>query len=165
MKNNQKEIEKEFIEFTKTNYKLISSLWITKQLVKDLAKVAISILSKSQKDEMVLANKRPKIVCLCGSTKFKEAFLKANKEETLKGNIVLSVGCFPHSDSDEITLEQKILLDRLHFAKIYLADEILVLNVNEYVGESTENEIQYAKSHNKKIRFLEKERNEIWLRY
>lgn len=107
-----------------------------------------------------MSNWKPKIICLCGSTKFKEAFLKANKEETLKGNVVLSVGCFPHSDGDEITLEQKILLDRLHFAKIYLADEILVLNVNGYIGESTGNEIQYAKSHNKKIRFLERIKDE-----
>jgi hypothetical protein len=98
---------------------------------------------------------RPKIVCLCGSTKFKTAYEKANFEESLKGNIVLSVGCFGHADAVPLTKEQKQLLDELHFAKIDLADEIFVLNVNLYEGESTRNEIRYAQQLGKPIRYLE----------
>lgn len=35
-----------------------------------------------------------KIITLCGSTKFKDEFLKVQKDLTLKGNIVISVGLF-----------------------------------------------------------------------
>lgn len=50
--------------------------------------------------EIVLQDggKRPKIVTLCGSTRFGEAFDRANLEETLAGNIVLTVGCVASSD-------------------------------------------------------------------
>ncbi len=35
---------------------------------------------------------KPTIVCLCGSTKFKQAFIDVNFRETMTGKIVLSVG-------------------------------------------------------------------------
>lgn len=74
--------------------------------------------------------KGPKIVCLCGSTRFGAAFAKANLDETLAGNIVLTVGCMTHSDTElKITPEQKLALDELHKRKIDLSDEVLVLNV------------------------------------
>ena len=69
-----------------------------------------------------------KIVTLCGSTKFKEEFMKVQKELTLKGNIVISVGCFSHA-GDVITDEQKIMLNNMHKRKIDMADEIFVINV------------------------------------
>lgn len=73
---------------------------------------------------------RPKIVCLCGSTRFGEAFAKANLDETLKGNIVLTVGCMTHSDEQlSIDAPTKLALDELHKHKIDLCDEVLVLNV------------------------------------
>lgn len=102
----------------------------------------------------------PKIVCLCGSTKFKDVFVQANKDETLLGNIVLSVGCFPYVDDkaipeDVLGLEVKEALDVLHKRKIDLCDEILVLNVGGYVGYSTRSEIQYARETGKPIRWLE----------
>jgi len=96
-------------------------------------------------------NIKPKIICLCGSTKFKDTYEKITLRETLKGKIVLSVGCFMHYDNINITEKQKNILDELHLRKIDLADEILVLNVNKYIGESTRNEIEYAKSLGKKI--------------
>jgi len=98
---------------------------------------------------------KPKIVCLCGSTRFKNDFEKANYDETIKGNIVLSVGCFGHSDNIEFTIEEKEMLDDLHKRKIDLADEILVINIDNYIGESTKSEIEYAKNNNKVIRFWE----------
>lgn len=103
---------------------------------------------------------RPTIVCLCGSTRFHEAFQQANCEETLAGRIVLSVGFFGHSaetahgGSLSCTPEQKLRLDDLHLRKIDLADEILVLNVDGYVGESTTREIAYAAAAGKKIRWV-----------
>ena len=106
-------------------------------------------------------NSRPIIVCLCGSTRFYEAFQKANFDETMAGRIVLSVGFYPHSEnkahgeSQGITPEQKIALDTLHKEKIDLADEILVLNVGGYVGDSTRSEIQHALKTGRLIRYLE----------
>lgn len=101
----------------------------------------------------------PKIICLCGSTRFSDAFKQANLVETLKGNIVLSIGCDTKSDTDllalgELTEELKASLDELHKRKIDLADEILVLNVDHYIGNSTRSEIEYAIKTGKEIRYL-----------
>lgn len=105
---------------------------------------------------------KPTVVCLCGSTRFGNAFAKANLEETLAGRIVLSIGCNMKSDSElfgsmsgEDLKRIKTNLDDLHKRKIDLADEILVLNVGGYIGDSTRSEIEYAKSHGKNIRWLE----------
>lgn len=106
--------------------------------------------------------KRPKIICLCGSTRFSQAFTQANLEETLAGNIVLSIGCDTKSDTEIFghlpfdELERiKRGLDELHKRKIDLADEVLILNVGGYIGKSTRSELEYAKSLRKVIRFLE----------
>lgn len=101
---------------------------------------------------------KPKIVCLCGSTRFSDAFEKANLTETLAGKIVLTVGCMTHSDEQlkaVITSEKKIELDELHKRKIDLADEVLILNVGGYIGQSTLSELEYAIKHMKIVRFLE----------
>lgn len=94
------------------------------------------------------------IVCLCGSTKFKEAFEKANRDESLKGSIVLTVVQFSHHDKLNVTDAQKEIFDSLHFDKIELADEVFVLDVNGYIGDSTRREIEYAEKLNKTVRYL-----------
>ncbi len=100
---------------------------------------------------------KPKIVCLCGSTKFKQEFIEANYRETMAGKIVLSVGWFSHADAKIYTPteEEKVALDALHFRKIDLADEVLILNVGGYIGQSTRNELNYALSLGKTVRYLE----------
>ena len=99
---------------------------------------------------------KPIIVCLCGSTRFSEAFHEANLRETLAGKIVLSIGCdFKSDDALGLTSEDKERLDALHLRKIDLADEVLILNVGGYIGQSTMNELLYAQEHRKRIRFLE----------
>jgi len=99
-----------------------------------------------------------KIVCLCGSTRFYRTFREFNKRLTLGGFIVLSVGCEYHSDEGlGITHEQKLELDILHKCKIDLADEVLVLDVNGYIGESTRSEIEYATAKGKPVRYLSRE--------
>lgn len=99
----------------------------------------------------------PTIVVLCGSTRFKQQFIEANFKETMAGKIVLSVGWFGHADGDIYTPteEEKARLDELHLRKIDLADEVLILNVGGYIGESTSRELAYARAHGKVIRFLE----------
>ena len=100
--------------------------------------------------------KLPKIVCLCGSTKFKKQFIDSNYKETLAGNIVLTVGWFSHTDGDTWypSDDEKRDLDELHKRKIDLADEILVIDTDGYIGESTRSEIDYAEKHGKRIRYL-----------
>ena len=99
---------------------------------------------------------RPIIVCLCGSTRFSEAFREANLRETLAGKIVLSIGCdFKSDDALNLTSEDKARLDELHLRKIDLADEVLFLNVGGYMGESTLREHFYASNQGKTIRYLE----------
>ena len=98
------------------------------------------------------------VVTLCGSTKFKDEYIKVQEELTLMGYVVISVGLFGHADNkfgNEITPQVKRMLDDLHFQKIDMADEIFVINVGGYVGNSTRNEIEYAKKQGKTIKYLE----------
>lgn len=111
---------------------------------------------------MMKSKSRRTIVCLCGSTRFSQAFQDANLHETLAGKIVLSIGCDMRSDneifaqmSDWEKTCTKRLLDLLHLDKIELADEVLILNVGGYMGESTRKEHDYALSLNKVVRYLE----------
>ena len=105
-------------------------------------------------------NAAPIVVTLCGSTKFKTAFESANLSETLAGRIVLSVGGYAWADKGQAGeevwgIDTKKMLDQLHFRKIDLSDEILVLNVGGYIGTSCRNEINYAAAHGKRVRYLE----------
>ena len=107
-------------------------------------------------------NKYP-VITLCGSTRFKKEFMDVQKQLTLEGNIVISVGLFGHSGDSEVwenmdegTLTKtKEMLDDMHKRKIDMADEIFVINVNGYIGDSTRSEIEYAEQHGKEIKYLE----------
>lgn len=100
-----------------------------------------------------------KIITLCGSTRFKDDFMRVQKELTLQGNIVISVGLFGHSGDNEVwenmSEGEQIMLDDMHKRKIDLADEIYVINKNGYIGESTKSEIEYAIKTNKKVNYME----------
>ncbi len=103
------------------------------------------------------------VVTLCGSTRFKNEFMQAQKGLTLAGKIVISVGLFGHSGDEEVwenmdegTLTKtKEMLDDMHKRKIDMADEIFVINKNGYIGDSTKSEIAYAKKTGKKVSYLE----------
>jgi hypothetical protein len=80
--------------------------------------------------------------------------MEVQKKLTLEGNIVISVGLFGHSGDDEAWTEgTKEMLDDMHKRKIDMADEIYVINVDGYIGSSTQSEIEYAKSKGKLIRY------------
>ena len=97
-----------------------------------------------------------KVITLCGSTRFKDAFMEAQKRLTLEGNIVISVGLFGHSGDAEVWTEgTKEMLDDMHKRKIDMADEIFVVNVGGYIGSSTRSEIEYAAATGKAVRYLE----------
>lgn len=104
---------------------------------------------------------RPKIICLCGSTRFIELFAVKTWELELEGHIVLGrtllsdwycAGVRHHFAEAEGVKEQR---DEHHLRKIDLSDEVLVLNKDGYVGESTRNEIAYAIATGKPVRYLE----------
>jgi hypothetical protein len=107
----------------------------------------------------------PRIVCLCGSTKYLSAFETANRDFTLAGYIVLSIGVdlkfrdLDYIESIHSKEEREMIkdrLDRLHKAKIRLADEVFILNYNgEHVGVSTRSEVLLAHSLGKVIEWLE----------
>lgn len=99
--------------------------------------------------------RKPKIVCLCGSTRFSDAFREANLVLTLSGEIVLTVGCDFKSD-DAIGLAETVKqeLDELHLRKIDLADYVYILNVDGYIGSSTQRELAYAMATGKPTQFL-----------
>ena len=107
----------------------------------------------------VATKDRPKIVCLCGSTRFVDIYNEYRKIFTLKGYIVLSIEIVTtQSQKDDpqfSNTELKKQLDELHKRKIDLADEVFVINKSNYIGESTASEIAYAKAHGKPIYYLE----------
>ncbi len=101
---------------------------------------------------------KPKIVCYCGSIrKAKEAFMKAEYESLMRGDIALLPCCMfvdierqYGADSD-----YKSRADINHKRKIEIADEVVILNVGGYIGESTRSEIEHAMALGKPITYLE----------
>ncbi|KKL27558.1 hypothetical protein LCGC14_2383980 [marine sediment metagenome] len=101
------------------------------------------------------------IICLCGSTRFTSEMLVIQWELTKQGHIVLSWCALPENyprgkDRNHIGDQEnvKTIVDAVHFKKIELADEIQVINVNNYIGESTTNEIKHANKLNKPVKYL-----------
>lgn len=95
-------------------------------------------------------------VTLCGSTKFKREFEIINKQLSLEGHVVYSVAFFGHADNIPLTDEQKEKLDAVHKAKIDNSDAIFVIDVDGYIGKSTQSEIDYAMSTKKGVNYLHK---------
>jgi hypothetical protein len=109
----------------------------------------------------------PTIVCLCGSTRFWRTFQQASLQETMAGKIVLSIGAASGTDDEHfgnLPREEydriKTMLDELHLRKIDLADEVLILNVGDYIGQSTARELAYARAQGKQVRFWEEHGDE-----
>jgi len=94
---------------------------------------------------------KPKVICLCGSTRFTEQMLVKQWELTKQGYVVLSWCALPDwyfqgKDKAHIGDQEgvKEIVDRVHLRKIELSDEVFVLNIGGYIGESTRNEINHA---------------------
>ena len=93
-----------------------------------------------------------KIITICGSMKFIQEMMEISEKVELQGNVVLIPIYNPSKpNKDSYTPEQILVLDKMHRERIKLADAILVVNVNGYIGSSTKNEIEFAKSLNKEI--------------
>lgn len=101
---------------------------------------------------------KAKTVCYCGSLRVAiDAFKKAEYEAVLRGEIALLPCCMFVDIQREYGAESdyKIKADELHKRKIDICDEVMVLNVGGYVGESTRSEIAYAEKIGKPIKYLE----------
>ncbi|MBP2331254.1 hypothetical protein JOF56_011639 [Kibdelosporangium banguiense] len=92
---------------------------------------------------------RPRIVCLSGSMRFFDQILIVAAENTAAGRIVLAP--FSIVAAEDQGNAVKRMLDELHFRKIDLADEVIVVTVDGYIGESTRREIRYAEQHGKPV--------------
>jgi len=97
------------------------------------------------------------IITLCGSARFEPLFHAWNEALTLAGHVVLGLSVYPSQklEREWYTAEEKVLLDRAHFAKIAVADTVVFLNPLGYIGPSTAKEVQYAIDLGKSVRFLE----------
>lgn len=92
-----------------------------------------------------------KIITVCGSLRFKDEIIKITEEMELQGDCMISVIYPTNEDKDFYTDEEADILDKTHKEKIRISDAILVVNVNGYIGSSTQSEIEFAKSLNKEI--------------
>ena len=91
-----------------------------------------------------------KVITICGSLKFQKEMMTVAEKMALEGYCVLTP-VYPVSENMERTKEQLINLKEAHFKRIELSDAILVVNINNYIGDSTNLEIDYAKKLGKKI--------------
>ncbi len=95
-----------------------------------------------------------KIITVCGSLKFYKEMMEITEKMELAGNCMLVPIYNPNNKSkDDYTEEEAIILDKMHKERIKLSDAILVVNVNNYIGNSTKKEIDFAKNLNKEIIF------------
>lgn len=102
--------------------------------------------------------KTPKKICYCGSLRVAaDAFKEAEYKSVLDGNIALLPCCMFVDIQREYGAESdyKVKADELHKRKIDICDEVVVLNVGGYIGESTRSEIEYAEKIGKPIVYLE----------
>ena len=106
-------------------------------------------------------SRRPKIICICGSSRFVGQMAVKAWELEKTGVIVFSLHLLPqwyegvqeHHQAESENVAH--ILDELHLRKIDLSDEVLVMNVGGYIGKRTAIEIAYAKQHQKPIVYLE----------
>lgn len=96
-----------------------------------------------------------KVVTICGSMRYQNEMMEIARDlETKKGYCVIQ--CVYNLDKGKITNKQMEKVVNAHWKKIDISDAIYVLNINGYIGQSTNNEIEYAKAHNKEIIYHEK---------
>lgn len=95
------------------------------------------------------------VITLCGSTKFKDDFMRVAEDLEFKGNLVINLAAFSHSGGKVPSEEDKKMFDLIHRQKIDMSDMIYVINKNGYIGESTRSEIEYAKEHGKEVLYME----------
>lgn len=105
---------------------------------------------------------KPKVIVLCGSSRFVDimavcAWLIERDEKGISMGLHLLPGWYCRERIPDHLAEHEGVaadMDALHLRKIDLADEIFVVNFNDYIGSSTTNEVNYAKERGKNIRWF-----------
>ena len=92
-----------------------------------------------------------KIITVCGSYKFKDEMIEMTEKLTIMGKCILTPNELTRHGKDAYTKDEALMIDKMHKEKIKLSDAILVVNVNGYIGNSTNSEIEYAKLLNKEV--------------
>lgn len=92
-----------------------------------------------------------KTITVCGSLKYKNEIMQITEKIALQGNCMLSIVYPTKADKDAYTSEEKELLGKMHQERIRLSDAILVVNIDNYIGESTKSEIKLAQNLNKEV--------------
>lgn len=92
-----------------------------------------------------------KIITVCGSLKYKNEIMQITEKMALQGNCMLSIVYSTKSDKATYTDEEKDILANMHKERIKISDAILVVNIDNYIGSQTRNEIEFAKALNKEI--------------
>ena len=80
-----------------------------------------------------------KVITICGSYRFKKEMIDIAEKLTLEGNCVLMPNELSRSNKDDYSQEEALMIDKMHKEKIKLSDDILVVNVDGYIGNSTKN--------------------------
>lgn len=131
----------------------------------DTAAILIDGIERMPKEQIASSSVLPqdrdklptnrKIITLVGSTKYPEAFVEWAARLTFDENAtVLSITIPGHALGKTWTDAQLANLTAAHRDKIVLADEIFVLDVGSYLGESVRDEIAFAESIGKPVRYL-----------
>ena len=102
----------------------------------------------------LIKSEKLRVVTLCGSMKFQHRMRQIAKKMSLEGNVVLTP-CIMGFDPKSLTPKQHEVLDQIHRQKIDMCDYVLIINVGGYYGSNTKEEIDYAKSIGKEVRYLE----------
>lgn len=92
-----------------------------------------------------------KIITVCGSLRFMKEIMEITEKMALQGNCMLSIVYPMKTDKEDYTDEEIAVLNKMHRERIKLADAILVVNVDNYIGSTTKSEIEFAKELNKEI--------------
>lgn len=125
-----------------------STFCLIKDTIKDLEELELFRKLLPKKKEAAT----PRIVCLIGSaSKAAIAFREEYDRLSAEGAIVLTISKLIPVPGQPDEIQQW-----LHLRKIDLADEVHVLNVNGYIGQTTREELAYAESRGKIIEYLEK---------
>ena len=110
---------------------------------------------------MTMTSIRPKIITLCGSSRFVDvmavaAWLLERDEGAITMGLHLLPLWYPNCPEDHLAEHEGVAgqMDELHLRKIDICDEIFVVNPTHYIGDSTAREINYARSKSKQIRYF-----------
>lgn len=95
-----------------------------------------------------------KVITICGSMRYSKEMMKIAEELELKKSYAV-IQCVYNIDGQRYEGVDASILDEIHRKKIDISDAIYVVNIDGYIGNSTRNEIEYAKNNGKEVIYHE----------